>query len=130
MKKISFLCLAMLFSTIIINAATTEVRDKNQYDQIIEDNQYIVIKFFAPWCPACKTVAPIFKKLSDEFQHIAFLEIDTDNEALSDIVKEHNVRMIPKFSYIKNKELIESKNLSPRQNPKKELSDDLKKHFS
>jgi len=133
-KSIKTLCLSTLLSVIAagyISAEIIEIQDKNQYDKIINENDYVVVKFFAPWCPSCKTVTPIFKKLSDqdEFKNIVFIGIDTDIEELLPVVQEHKVRMIPKFSYIKKGELVESKNLSPKQNPKNELSNDLKKHF-
>lgn len=41
------------------------VLDKNNFEPFIEDNPYVFVKFFAPWCGHCRKMAPEFSKLAE-----------------------------------------------------------------
>ena len=56
------------------------IRDKAHFTEILANNPgYVILKFGAPWCGPCKTVAPVVNqwksKLSD---NVNFYDIDID----------------------------------------------------
>lgn len=54
-----------------------------------------VIKFWAGYCGPCKTYAPTFEKIKQEFlQNIEFTEIDVENDPEA-LAAEYRVRGIP-----------------------------------
>jgi thiol-disulfide isomerase/thioredoxin len=78
-----------------------------EFDQALERNDKVIVKYFADWCGSCKLFAPKFKRLSndDSYKGITFLEVNAeDNESAR---KKAGVSNLPYFAVFKNGELIE-----------------------
>ena len=41
------------------------ILDKDSFEPFIEENPYVFVKFFAPWCGHCRKMAPEFSKLAE-----------------------------------------------------------------
>lgn len=56
------------------------------YKKIVADEEakIVVVRFFAPWCKACKAVAPIFYRMSRKFPDTVFVDVPVteDNSIL------------------------------------------------
>ena len=61
-----------------------------------EDERMVVVRFYAPWCRACKAVAPLYKRLAREYSpSIKFIEVPlTKQNAFL-----HNGLGIPKLPF-------------------------------
>jgi len=58
------------------------------------EDELVVIKFFASWCRACKTIEPKFKRLANEFGGAArFYEIEFS--ANKDLCKRLEIKKLP-----------------------------------
>lgn len=72
--------------------------------QLIEDNDIVVLDFYADWCGPCKTLSPILNTLSEKYEgKVSFgkINIETNNQ----LVTQHDIRNIPTLLYIKNGEV-------------------------
>lgn len=102
MKSIHFqLALSLLFLTDACSYADVKmVSGKEQFDQVVlQSSQPVVVKFGAPWCPACTRSKGPFEKISKdpEFSNITFVEMDFDSNGA--VAQQYNVQSLPTFLY-------------------------------
>ncbi|CAD8162095.1 unnamed protein product [Paramecium octaurelia] len=66
-----------------VHKLTTE----NFKEQVFENHRHVFVKFYAPWCGHCQSLAPTFEKLAQELNRddIAIAEVDHTANALDDI---------------------------------------------
>lgn len=83
-----------------------DIKSKEEYNSMLEEykDKTIILDFYAEWCNPCKMMLPILDEL-DKSEKVKVLKINTDNDNLSDLIREFNVRSIPTMALIKNKKL-------------------------
>jgi len=59
----------------------------------IENNDIIILDFWAPWCGPCKMFAPVFEKMAEKHSDIVFGKINTQEH--QDLAGYFNIRSIP-----------------------------------
>lgn len=79
--------------------ATVELTQDN-FNQTIEDNDIVLLDFWAEWCGPCKTFGPIFEKVSEQHEDVTFGKIDTDEQQALGAAFE--VRSIPTIMAIRD----------------------------
>ena len=66
---------------------------KDTMESTIEDNDIVIVDFWADWCGPCKSFAPTFEKASEEHPDIVFAKVDT--EAEQELAGAFGIRSIP-----------------------------------
>ena len=82
------------------------ITDKS-FDQTLQENPKVIVKYFATWCGSCRLFAPKFRRLSDDenYEGIAFIEVDAETNEQSR--KAGGVENLPYFATFKDGELLE-----------------------
>lgn len=68
-----------------------------QFEARLHQGKPVVVKFYQPWCPACKKFADTFKNVSNEFPGVLFLAVHGD--ANPEVTQHYNITQIPTLKY-------------------------------
>ena len=72
--------------------ATLEITEPI-FAETIENNELVILDFWAEWCGPCRAYGPVYEKVSEEFPDVIFGKIDT--EAQPELGRLFNIRSIP-----------------------------------
>ncbi len=78
--------------------ATVNLSEAN-FSETIENNNIVIIDFWAPWCGPCKQFAPIYEKTSELYPDIVFGKVNTEDEEA--LAGQFQIRSIPTTIIIK-----------------------------
>jgi thioredoxin 1 len=67
--------------------------NKENFEETIKDNDFVVVDFWAPWCGPCRSFAPVYDKVSEDHEEIVFAKINTEDE--QEIAAHFQIRSIP-----------------------------------
>jgi thioredoxin len=72
--------------------AVTQLTQEN-IEETINNNDIVVIDFWAPWCGPCRTFKPIFEEASDRHADVAFAACNTEEQ--TELATMFQIRSIP-----------------------------------
>ena len=78
--------------------------NREELKQVLDNNEYVVVKFGAEWCGPCKQIAPVLEQLADEYQdRIKYVPIEVEES--TEITAEYKIRNVPTIIFIKKGEI-------------------------
>ena len=73
-----------------------------EFIKTIEENEKVLVDFYADWCGPCKMIAPLLEELAEEGYIIAKIDVDNYQET----ARQFNVTSIPTLIVFKNGEKV------------------------
>ena len=71
---------------------TVELTSDN-FDQIVQSNDFVIVDFWADWCGPCKNFSPVFEQASENYKDIVFAKVNTENQM--ELASHFQIRSIP-----------------------------------
>jgi len=71
----------------------------DSFNDEVEKHQIAILDFWAPWCGPCKSFAPIFEKVAEEYPDILFGKVNTEEEQA--LAGHFQIRSIPTVMILK-----------------------------
>ena len=59
--------------------ATLEISEP-MFAETIENNELVLLDFWAEWCGPCKAYGPVYERVSNDFPDVVFGKIDTEEQ--------------------------------------------------
>ena len=63
------------------------------FEETIENNDIVIVDFWAEWCGPCKSFSPIYEDISEKHEDIVFGKIDTESQ--QELAGHFQIRSIP-----------------------------------
>ena len=60
---------------------------------LIEDNDIVLVDFWAPWCAPCRQFAPVYEQVSEQYPEVVFGKVNTEQER--ELAAHFQIRSIP-----------------------------------
>jgi thioredoxin 1 len=77
---------------------------KESFSDIVAAHNIVMVDFWAPWCGPCRSFAPIYEQVAEQYPDIAFGKINTEVE--QELAEHFQVRSIPTLMAVRESVVI------------------------
>lgn len=74
------------------------------FEETVTGNDMVLIDFWASWCGPCRSFAPVYDKVSEQFPDVVFAKVDT--EAEQQLAASFNIMSIPTLMIVREQVVI------------------------
>lgn len=92
-----------------------EIKNLKKFNELISNNKYVIVDFYAIWCPPCEILSLTFKEAAKEINDVVFVKVEIDHSP--EIEKEYiKGGGIPQILFFKNGiEVARHDNFAPKE---------------
>lgn len=78
----------------------------NFTQEVLQSDKPVLVDFFAVWCPPCKMMSPIVKKLADQYDgRVKIGKVNSDEQ--QELAARYNIMSIPSFLFFKDGKVVD-----------------------
>lgn len=77
---------------------------EENFNETVENNDIVILDFWAEWCGPCKAFGPVFEKIAEKHTDIAFGKINTEEQ--QGLAGHFQIRSIPTLMILKEKVVV------------------------
>ena len=61
---------------------TLDIKNASEWDSLVSDKKLVAADFWAPWCPYCIRLKPVFEAVAKDYggENIQFVKINVDEQ--------------------------------------------------
>ncbi len=85
--------------------ATIELTKEN-FKETIENNDFVIVDFWAPWCGPCQGFLPVYEEMSEHHPDIVFAKVNTEDQ--QELAAGFQIRSIPTLMMFREQVILYS----------------------
>lgn len=66
---------------------------ESNFKETIENNDTVIVDFWAPWCAPCRNFAPVYEQVADNHEDVVFAKVNTEDQ--QNLAGVFQIRSIP-----------------------------------
>ena len=83
------------------------IESDEQFAELVNNSEFVVVDFFANWCGPCKILTPKLEELSKKYENIVFVKVDVDD--FEEITRLHKIEAMPTIHFYKKGIMLDTK---------------------
>jgi len=85
-----------------------QIANDSTFQDLLNANQQVIVKYYADWCGSCKLFSPKFRRMSENEANAGVVFVDVNAEESPEARKLAGVDNLPFFATFKNGQLAEA----------------------
>ncbi len=78
--------------------------NNNNFDEIVERSDLLVVDFWATWCGPCKSFNDVILQVSKQFPEVLFGKVDIDQEPK--LAEEFEIKSVPSVMIMRKRVIV------------------------
>jgi len=84
----------------VVTAGDVKVLTPDNFDEVVDGSKHVLVKFYAPWCGHCKSLAPTYETVATAFKKTDSVVVaDADVDNYKDLGSRFGITGYPKLMY-------------------------------
>ncbi|NLJ57307.1 MAG: thioredoxin [Tissierellia bacterium] len=76
------------------------VNSTQEFDELIKNNRYVLVDFWAAWCAPCRMVAPVIDEIADKYsEKVRVAKVNVDDQ--QELSIRYGIQSIPTVIFFK-----------------------------
>jgi len=101
---------------------SSDITQETEWDSLVSGKKLVAADFWAPWCPYCMRLKPIFESIVSKYSNIRFVKINVDEQ--EGLASKYGIRGIPVIKFFcEGREVGEIVGYVPQNELEKRISE-------
>ncbi|MGH9979317.1 MAG: thioredoxin family protein [Nitrososphaeraceae archaeon] len=74
-----------------------DITRETEWNTLVSDKKLVAADFWAPWCPYCMRLKPIFESIASKYPEIRFVKINVEEQ--QELASRYGIRGIPVIKF-------------------------------